>query len=102
MGKRTEGVYLMDKSIEMLIFTFTAVFGVVLACIGSVVEIQEGDRFLAILLIFAGMSLIMIGCGELYMLGSRYCELEGEELERRFQELADRLEKENLDSTLNK
>ena len=37
---------------------------------------------------------------ELYMLGSRYCELEGEELERRFQELAERLEKENVDSSL--
>jgi sulfite exporter TauE/SafE len=90
----------MDKSIEMLIFTFTAVFGVVLACIGSVVEVQEGDRFLALLLIFAGMGLIMIGCGELYLVGSRYCELEGEELERRFQELTDRLEKENVDSSL--
>ena len=92
----------MDKSIEMLIFTFTAVFGVVLACIGSVVEIQEGDRFLALLLVFAGMGLIMIGCGELFLVGSRYCELEGEELERRFQELTGRLERENLDSTLNK
>jgi sulfite exporter TauE/SafE len=90
----------MDKSIEMLIFTFTAVFGVVLACIGSVVEIQEGDRFLALLLVFAGMSLIMIGCGELFLIGSRYCELEGEELERRFKELADRLERENVDSSL--